>query len=187
MAPLPELITPLGREMIDSLPPVLRDDPDTIAVLHCQAREAERLGDAVAEIRAQLSPLNATELGLPWWELLLRVPGDIVASVEARREAVMRRYRALEGDPAGSSWVLRVGRRIGDVPWTYQEHIPGDGTTPPAQTLRIHLPFAPASASWDQALIAFREEVPSELDLVFVSEGGFILDESEMDVEGMGI
>lgn len=185
MAPHPSAITALGWEMLESIPPFLRDDPDVVAVIHCQAREAERLEGAIEELRRQLNPLTATDRGLRFMEMLLRLPAS-GESIQVRRNRVKLRLAALEADPSGRDWIARLSARIGSG-WAYEEHVPGDVTSPAAQTLRIRLPYAANSPQWDAALLATREETPAELGLVFISSGGFILDQSQMDVEGMGI
>lgn len=188
MAPRPDLLTDLGREFIAMLPPVLRDDPDYIAVMHCAAKEMERLRATAEQARAELNPQTAGDVGLAFWEALLRLPvRPSGLTVDDRRTRVIARYHSLDGDPSGVSMADRITQRIGGALWSYEEHIPGDGASPAAQTLRIHLPWEPASPDWNNALVVIREEVPAELALSFVSDGGFRLDESQMDVEGMGI
>lgn len=185
MAPRRDLLTPLGLEMLDSLPPAVRDDPDYLAVIHCYARETERIDETIEGLRAEFNPVTATETGLTAFELLLRLPagGD---TVEGRRIRVRDRLASLFADASGVNWILRVSGRIGSS-WSYEEHVPGDAGSPPAQTLRILLPFDATAPEWAEATRAVREETPSELDLIFVSTGGFRLDVSEMDSDGMGI
>lgn len=184
MAPREDLITPLGWAMIDSLPPILREDPDYRALMHCAAREIERVEATIEDVRTQLIPVNATDLGLQAWEHLLRLPvAPSGETIEVRQITVANRLAALGGDPAGTDWVRRMNRRLGNVAWSYEEHQPGVGGTPAAQTLRIRLPFVVNSEPWNQAVKAFREETPSELALTFLGEGGFILDASQLDLD----
>lgn len=183
MAPRPDLMTALGRDLLGMLPTFLREDPDVRSVVHCYARAVEEFEVEAELVRAQLSPLSATGVGLSWWERMLRLlaaePG---VTVEARREAVIGRWRSLDGDPAGRDWVRRVSGRLGgSVPWSYEEN------TPAPQTIRVSLPFDAGSPAWEEALRVFREETPAEQALVFISSGGFLLDESQMDVEGLGV
>lgn len=181
MAPLEELITPLGWELIGRLPPMFRDDPDIRAIMHCTAKAAERKVDAVEYIRRQANPLTADPQGLAWWAGVLHIGLDTGATVEEQRLVIVNRYRAFEVDAAGSAWVVRVTARIGTSSWTYEEN------TPDPSTITFHLPYGAGSQPFLNAERVIREETPSEQALVFVSTGGFILDESQMDVEGMGI
>lgn len=180
MAPRPDLMTDLGWELLETLPPVLRGDPDMRAIIHCQAKEAERVEGAIEFVRAQANPLTAGDVGLMWWAALLRVPSIGVPEAELRT-AVINRIRAYEVDPAGAAWVTRVSKRIGTEAWSYEEN------EPDPQTIRVFLPYAPGSLAFQNARRAIEEETPSEQELVFVSSGGFILDQSQMDVEGLGI
>lgn len=186
MAPLPELVTPLGHALLAQLPPFLREDPDTVAVMHCCAKEVERMDLSVADARAQMNPLTAGTWGLTAWEGVLRIAHDESADLEQQREAVLRRYRSIDNDPSGVSWQARVNRRLGEIPWTYEEHVPGDAGTPPAQVLRFTLPYE-VGPQLTEALRILREEVPSELGITVIGSGGFILDQSQMDIDVLGI
>lgn len=185
MAPLPELITPLGWEFINSLPPVLRDDPTYRAIMHCGAKECEHSEERIEYLRAQLNPLSANAAGLAWWERLLRLSGS--GTEEQRRIVASARLRALDGDPSGTSWQSRLSDRLGGIPWTYEEHDEVILTSPPAQTLRFFLPYEPDSPAWDKALVIVRDETPSELDLEFQSLAGFTLDVDALDIDTLGI
>lgn len=178
MAPLPELLTVLGRAHLEMIPPFLRGDPDYVAVMHCYAREAERLGETLELVRANLDPTTATELGLPWYESVLHVSGT--GTVEERRSRVLGRLAALAADPSGRSWVRRVTARIGSG-WSYVEN------TPDPQTIRVFVTPAVGTAAWDEALRAVREETPAEQELDFVSSEGFLLDETPLDTGGLGV
>lgn len=188
MAPRLDLLQANARAMqwLEDVPPVLREDPDLQAIYYCSAKEAERLEARIEDVRAQLNPLTATEAGLAIWEPLIRLAAAPGGTVETRRTAVVGRIRSLAGDPSGRDWIRRVDAIVG-LPWTYEEHIPGDGTTPPAQVLRIFLPWAASNPSWAQAVRLIREETPPELGIQYVSSEGFLLDVSHMDVDAFGI
>lgn len=180
--PAVDRITDLGWQMIEDLPPILRDDPDTQASLHCQAKEAERMDAAAREVAAGFNPLTATNLTLPIWERVMHLPPG-PPDEGLRRARVVARWRSLQGNPSGRSWIERLNERIG-ISWAYEEHIPGDAGSPPAQTLRITLPVQPGPNLAEKERI-FREETPSELALIFTTGEGFLLDLSQMDVETM--
>jgi len=173
MAPLDSRITPLGRELLDQLPVVLREDPDYISVIHCYAREFERLNLTVEQVRAELSPATASVAGLHLWELLLKLP-MVETDTTVRRERAVERYRSLVADPARGNWVNRVQGRVGSA-WSWQLD-PGQ-----RQRIQVFLPYLPGSQAWDGAVRAVEEETPSEIQVQFFSIAGFLLDISQMD------
>lgn len=188
MAPLESLITDRGWEMLEELPHFLRDDPDIRAVIHCYAKESERMEDALEGVRDELNPLTASTVGLAWWESLLRLPvNPLGGTLSGRRTLAARRMRSLVADPSGLNWVQRVTDRLGGQPWSYEEHVPGDLGTPPAQTLRVTIPSTPGTTLWDSQVAAVREETAAELALDFESAAGFILDQSQLDADTLGV
>lgn len=177
----------LGQQMVAALPPALRDSNDYLAVIHALSRELTRLEDSIESLRPEFSPATAVLL-LPAWEFMVKLPvGGAGASVEQRQLKVVGRLRKLLTDEAGlgQAWVQDVTDLIGPG-WTYEEHITGDGTSPAAYTLRITLPFPPAGSAYAEALTQIREVTPAHLDIVFESAAGFVLDESELDLEVFG-
>jgi hypothetical protein len=185
VAPLESAITDLGWELLEMIPPVLRDDPDVRAVIHCHAREAEYAEGKIEELRNQISPLTATARGLRFWELLLRLPDGSANPDAARRTRILERYAALEGDPSARSWVDRVTGRIGTGEWSYVEH--GEDPGVPTQTLWITLPWPAASVAYNAAIEAIRDETPSELELAFFSSDAGLFDVGEFDVSIFGV
>lgn len=57
---------------------------------------------------------------------------------------------------------------------------------PPAQTLRIILPWQAGTAADVAARRIIREETPSELDLTYENTGGFVWDVSQWDLQAWG-
>lgn len=178
-------LSPLGVQMRDSLPPALRESNDYLAVVHAFSRELDRLGGCAEQVRAQFNPATADIL-LPAWEAICKLPiGGAAATLPQRQGKVIDRLRKLLGQSEGREWEAQITALIGPG-WTYEEHIPGDITSPPVGTLRITLPFPPAGEAYDEALGQIREVTPAHLDIEFVSTAGFVLDESELDLEGFG-
>ena len=125
MAPRPDLITPLGWQMLRTLPPFLRNDPDYRAIIHCSAREFERFYAKADEVRAMGNPLTAPPIAIPLWEALLRLPRSPDSDpIVTRRLALVERWRSLTADPAMSAWVARITVRLSGAPWTYERFIP---------------------------------------------------------------
>lgn len=178
------VLTPLGRALIGSLPPILRNSLSYKAVCHVLAKEAELLESRFEEVRLQFWPKSADTL-LHAWEVLLRLPPDPVGLTTAQRRTLIEANLAkLSGDPAGSSWVANVTDVIGPG-WTYREHVPGDGTSPPPYTIRILLPFGPTTMGAYIAETYIRDITPAHLDLEISYSAGFVLDRSQLDQEVM--
>lgn len=185
-APGKRTLTPLGLEMLESLPPVLRDSADYQAIIHAEAKEIERLEASLELVRAQFNPGTASVL-LGVWERITRQTVAPVGKSEAERQAaITARLRKLLSIGYGSAWEEQITALIGPG-WDYKEHIPGDGTSPPVGTLRIILPFPPEGSRYLEALAQIREVTHAHLEIEFESAGGFLLDESRLDLEELTV
>lgn len=178
-------LTARGREWLDWLPVVLRESPDHLAVLHSLARESERMEAAIELARAQAFPQTADVL-LKVWEHELGITVEPAGqTLVQRRATVIAMLRRMRGTPAGRDWESNVTALVGSG-WTYEEHVPGDVGSPPENTVRVELPFAPSSGSYARAERLIRQITPAHLDLIVQFIGGFVLDESQLDQEGLG-
>lgn len=178
------VLTDRGRELLADLPPVYRDDPDIQAVITCYGRESERIDDTMVELRNQFFPQLADKL-LKAWEALTGTTLEPAAlTVEERRQIVLALLRRLRASSAGSEWELNVTVLVGPG-WTYEEHVPGDPTSPPENTILIVLPFPPTSDRYAQTEALLRDITPAAWDLIVTFAGGFIQDESRLDQEEM--
>lgn len=163
---------------------VLQDSPDHLAVLHALARESERMEAAIELVRAQAFPQTADVL-LGVWEAQLGTTVEPEGQALAqRRETAIALLRRMRGTPAGRDWESNVTALVGPG-WSYEEHVPGDAGSPPANTIRVRFPFAPASGSYARAEALLRAITPAHLDIVTQFEGGFVLDQSQLDQEGL--
>jgi hypothetical protein len=177
----------LTMELLEDLPPVLREDPDMQAIIYCQAKEHERLQQTMDRVAANLFPQTADELGMPWWEALLGLPVEPVGQTLAqRRETVMVYLSALRASGTGRWWVDTVSRLVGPG-FEYEEHIAGDGGSPPAYTIRITLPFPPEGDRFRLLEGLLQQITDAHIDLVLSSTEGFHLDQSQLDQEPFGI
>lgn len=175
-------LTETGMRMLGTLPWVLRESADYQAVIHPASREVDRMESYVDQVRAQFNPAMA-DLLLGAWEMQVRLPvGGFGTSIDQRRAKVLWRLRKTLGSGEGRQWEADVTALVGEG-WTYEEHIPGDGTSPAANTLRIQLPFPPAGDAYTEALTQIREFTPGHLEIEFSSLAGFTLDESHLDLE----
>lgn len=177
-------LTAKGRELLADLPPRLRDAPEFQAVMHCQGRESDRVDATLDDLTAQFIPSTSTTQ-LRIWEAIARTTIEPVGqTVEQRRAVVIALLRKQHSSPAGSSWESNIDDLVGPG-WTYQEHIPGDATTPPESTIRVFLPFPPSSDRYAQTEALIRDITPAAWDLIVTSPAGFYLDDSRLDEEGI--
>jgi hypothetical protein len=174
---------PEAQAKLEELPPVLHNDPDIRAVVYCYAREGARQEATVDDLIAQFFPQHATELGLAWWEALLRTTRSPAGEdVAQRRATVMSLLQKMSASPSGTDWVANVTMLAG-AGWTYAEHVPGDASSPPEYTVLITLPFPPASSLYALTEALLREVTPAHLDIILAYSGGFVLDQSQLDQE----
>lgn len=174
---------PEAQAQLETLPPVLHNDPDIRAIVYVQAREAQRMEDTLDDLIAQFFPQHATELGLAWWEALVRTTrAPLGATVADRRATVIALLQKMNSSPAGTDWVANISLLAG-AGWVYEEHIPGNGSSPPENTVRITLPFPPTSTLYALTEVLIGEVTPAHLDVILAYTGGFILDASQLDQE----
>lgn len=170
-------ITPLGHEMLGEIPPWMREDPDTQAVIHCYAKETERQLEMARQIRDDCIPLIASSRGLAWWEQYYGMTIEPVGqTVEQRRSAVLARIK--KEPPLGSalSWQGMVTALIGEG-WTHEEF--------PGEKIRLIVPYPPASEVFEIVVsqVPLLPSWPAHLELETVSAEGFVLDLSDLDSE----
>lgn len=178
------ILTGKALEMLNDLPPVLRGDPDYQAVCQCYGREAERMDAHLDLVRRQFFPQFADPL-LKAWEALLRTtiepPG---ATLDERRQVVLAMHARLRATASGLAWIANVTKLVG-LGWTYDTHDPDVPGSPPANTIRVRLPFPPESGRYAQTEAYLRKITPAAWDLIVTWIGGFSLDRSQMDQEAM--
>lgn len=171
-------MTELGLEMLAEIPSWLRDDPDTRAVLHCKAKEVERQRAMAEAIRDDLIPIRAGSRGLAWWERYYGLPIEPLGlTVEQRRTLVLGRIIRDPPTSSGLSWQAQVKSLVGGG-WTYEEN------TETAK-ITIIVAFPPSSDAFELAKerIPLLPSWPAHMELELVSEEGFVLDLSALDLE----
>lgn len=122
-------------------------------------------------------PITATPPpGSVWARMVMQVR-SVAANdvVDVKFDSV--RYGTYEyGDGSIAGWE-----------WVGAAHAsPSRRVHPPAQTLRIILPWQAGSAADVAARRIVREETPSELDLTYENTGGFVWDVSQWDLQAWG-
>lgn len=182
-----DVMTELGLRWRDGLPSVLRDSPEHLSVLHVIAKEAERAEEKGEQVRAQFF-IGRADLLLGLWEAQFRTTvAPVGESLATRRTTVKALMKHLAGTPEGREWVATVTALIGPS-WSYEEYDPSIPwpAGPPAGTLRVTLPFPPASDRYRQIERLLRTITPAHIDIIVQYEAGFVLDESRLDEEGLG-
>jgi hypothetical protein len=114
------------------------------------------------------------------WEWVLDLPvAPGVLTTEQRRDRVLDELRLVIQGGEGADWVATVDGIVGG-PWRYEEHVPGDATSPDPYTIRIVIPYALGSVSAVYVQRAIREATPANMVIQVVYEEGFIFDESPL-------
>lgn len=119
--PAESAVTALGWEMINDLPPVFRGDPTIRAILHVQAREAERRRQYIEQVRSELIPQLAGDKGLAIYEYILGLRVQPAIPLEERRAAVLGFLRG--GVSTGDEWVAALDRIL-PAGWSWETYLP---------------------------------------------------------------
>lgn len=119
--PADSAITALGQEMIDDLPPVFRADPTLRAILHVQAKEAERRREYINQVRNEVIPQLAGDTGLAIYEYILGLNVQAGQTLEERRTSVMGFLQGVV--TTGEEWVAALDRIL-PVGWSFEEYAP---------------------------------------------------------------
>lgn len=167
------VLTADHREVLEQIPGWAQDAPEHQALAIVFANESARMRTKAQEVRDGMIPVRANALTLPLWELMLKLqvnpPGLGVAE---RRGLVIGKLLAAPPDPSGTTWQQRVTSIIGPT-WTYEEEA--------EQTIKVSVPWGTGTQEFQLARRVLRATIPAAWELNLVSEGGFILDESELD------
>lgn len=173
--PTLEVMTPLGRRLLNELPSWAQNEPLYRAAAHVWSKESERMLAKAEEVRDAAIPSRMVALVLEVWEAMVKLPRDPAGkTTEQRWEAVIGRLRRAIEDPSGVSWVARVTELIGSG-WTYVEEAPN--------ILNVTVPWPPGSENFLLAERVLNEEKPAAWELILGFEEGFILDVSKLDLE----
>jgi hypothetical protein len=129
--------------LLDDLPPFEQSSKDIQGVLDVSARELDRLDAAVVSVRDNFFPQSADML-LPIYEQILGLPvAPAWKSTAQRKSSVMAFLRKLRSSGSAVDWVENLTALIG-TGWTWDEHDPADGSSPPAYTLKVLMPLVQA-------------------------------------------
>lgn len=128
-------------DLLSDLPPFERGSYDIQAVLRACGNELARLEAARRDLISNFFPLSADTL-LRFFEQMLGLPVESPQlSLAARQASVQAFMQQLKSAGTGLEWEDSITALIG-TSWTYKEHDPADGTSPPAYTVLIRIPFS---------------------------------------------
>jgi len=176
---------PLALRWLRYLPPAIQEVYEVRAVIYALAKEAILADARMTWLIEQIFPQLANHEGLSIAEATLGItmaPEGV--DLEERREIVMTYLRSFRSSGSGASWERAVTELIG-AGWDYFEHDVDDPTAADPNTVEIRLPFAPDSDRYAQVQRLLRAITGVGIELSFDTEGGFILDTSDLDVEQM--
>jgi hypothetical protein len=126
--------------LLDELPPFLASAADMQAVLDVLMREVQRIDDAKAATRANFFATTA-DSWLALYEILEQISVDPPdKTTDQRRTSVIAFLRRMKVRGTGLGWEAAMTDLLG-ADWSYEEHIPGDPTSPPANTINIQIPW----------------------------------------------
>ena len=140
---MPVALHPRTLELLDDLPPYEADSYDVQGVLDVLVRELERIDDARDTLVRNFFPQTADEYLTLFEELLRTTVNPEGRTTLQRQQAILAMMRRIAISGSGQDWQTVLTSFIG-TNWTYEEHNPADGGSPPAWTVRIDLPFANA-------------------------------------------
>lgn len=177
------VLSPLAEDMLTDIPPFLRDSHEYRAIFQAYARKLEQLEADLERVRRNLIVWTADDLGLPWWETLVEIevnpPGF---TTEQRRQAVIAELQGLLEAGSGLSWEDAITFLAGPD-WSYQEHDPWNPDSPDPYTIRVTLPFPPTADTYQRIRRLAAKRTPTHIRLEFAFSGGFVLDQSQLDLE----
>lgn len=170
-----EVMTPLGRQILNELPAWAQNEPLYRAAAHIWSKESERMQERARQVRDAAVPAAKSPLLLRVWETMLHLPIEPPEKNELERwEAVLARLRRAIEDPSRTGWIARVTEQIG-LGWVYEEEGP--------DVIKVTVPFPAGSERFIFARSVLEAEIPAAWQLVLGSSGGFTLDQSKLDKE----
>lgn len=157
-------------DLLDDVPPFEQTSRNIQAVLQVVANELARIDAARQALIQNFFPGSADVL-LGLFESLLGLPVNPPASLASRQQLVLVYMQRLKSEGRGLDWVALITQAVGTANWNYQEHIPGNATTPAANTVAVNIPQASAGFAWP----FIRDITPAHLVVTEGYTGGFIV------------
>lgn len=137
---MPAVLADTTKVLLDSFPPFMQDSYDVQAVMDVAARELDRFESAKDQVVLNFFP-QTSDLLLVFYELMLGLGGAAAKTTAQRRTSVLAFLQKISSSGSGLSWEANVSALIGSA-WSYAEHNPADGSSPPANTIKVTLPFS---------------------------------------------
>lgn len=161
-------------DLLDDVPPFEQTSRQIQVVLQVVANELGRIDAARQALIQNFFPGSADVL-LGLFESLLGLPVEPPASSLANRQQLVLAYmQRLKSEGRGLDWTALISQVVGTANWNYQEHIPGNALTPPANTVAVNIPQASAGFAWP----FIRDITPAHLVVTEGYTGGFIVGSS---------
>lgn len=174
-----------GLEWLATLPPFLRKDATMQAIADANGQEWDILDTYLDELQRNVIAVTVSE-HLDVWEWFLGLTVNPAGQTAGQRLTTILAFMSRATlDGSGLSWESVTTNVLG-TGWAYQTNIPGDGTTPAANVVRVTLPFASTSTQASVALILLRSITPANTDLIFIFSDSFQLDVSQLDDDLLG-
>lgn len=177
--PTQRVYSNLYFEMLEDLPPFLRDDPDIQASLLVQANELTRIQDRLDAIIAQFWPQSATNQ-MPIWEKTLGLAADDQLTIEQRQQRALAFIAQAASSSSGASWEQNVTALVGEN-WDYNTSFSG----PTARTVIVTIPFASGSSQAAYLRKLLRIIVPANMDIEVTYSDGFVVGYSLIGEESL--
>lgn len=177
------VMTPAGQRLLDMLPVAFRRDKQLQAIYNAAGPEVELIDGLLSQLQEDVIPFTA-ERSLSIYEAWLGISVANPAQTDEERKAVILAFLARVGmDGSGLDWERVAALLIGPG-FVYRKHIPGDGGTPPANTLAVYLPFgSPDTISAQLAEALLRAITPANVVINVGYSSLFFLDESLLDID----
>jgi hypothetical protein len=169
---VPRPLTAKGLALLELYPVRFREDPQILALVHAEAREQERIEQAMSDLAAAVaSPANATAETIGSWERMLGLSVNVAVPLVDRRVRAAAYQVALRRSGTGSWWEETLQRIAPGA--TYAEA--GSGV------VNVELPFSALTPGFAQASGLIRRVTDEHIALNFTSSLSFRMDIGKLD------
>lgn len=170
-----------AQRLLGMLPWFVQSDPNYQAAAYAAARELDRLEGMLEQVRAQFNPATADIL-LPAWQATVGTtisPAGV--DLATQQQNVIALLRKTKTSDSGSQWEADMTAFLGPG-WSYQEHNPSDPSSPAPGTIVVTVPFPPSSSDYLAVQAYIEATLDANLQVLLQYSGGFLLDQSPMDI-----
>ena len=166
-------------DLLSEVPPFERGSYEISTVLRVVSNELARVAAGQEAMTQQWFPTSADVL-LARFEAMLGLPVEPAGqSLTVRRGIVLAYLQRLRVEGTGLDWIASMDALAGTA-WTYQEHDPADGSSPPAYTVNVNIPQVFASVGWTFV----RDITPAHILVTEGYTGGWLVGVSDLWSQG---